>query len=214
MPRIGKAEARTDTDQQLVKALAHPVRAEALTILNARIASPNEIAKELEVHVGNVSYHVNELKKLGCVELVKTEPRRGATEHFYRGVARKYLDDGFWGRLSHNVRNGISLTAIRVLVGAVRDAVTAGTFDQRKDRHASVITYNLDERAWEEARDLYESTLDTMMEIGARAEGRLARGEPEGEGPGLRATFGLLAFESPVSHPPRGLATAGEDPAS
>jgi predicted transcriptional regulator len=75
MPKIGRS-GTTGFDRQLVKALAHPVRAEALTILNTRVASPNEIAKELDLPVGNVSYHVNELEKFGCVELVKTEQRR------------------------------------------------------------------------------------------------------------------------------------------
>lgn len=193
MPRIGRDNA-TDADRQLANALSHPLRAEALTILNARVASPNEIAKELGEHVGNVSYHVNELVKYGCVELVDTKQRRGATEHFYRGVARKYLDDDFWARLSHRVRNGISMSAIRVLVGAVRDSVSAGLFDKREDRHASVVTYTLDEKGWEEARDSYAQLLDRIMEIGAESEGRIAE---EGAEPALRGTFGLLAFESP-----------------
>jgi DNA-binding transcriptional ArsR family regulator len=200
MPRIGRSET-TDFDRQLVKALAHPVRAEALTILNARVASPTEIAKELGLPVGNVSYHVNELEKFGCIELVRTERRRGATEHYFRGVARSYLDDPFWSQLSHGVRNGISMGALRVLIGAVRESVEAGLFDARTDRHASVVTYNLDEQGWAEARALYESTLNGIMEIGAQSEGRLAEGDPDNRATALRATFGQLAFESPSSKP-------------
>ena len=197
MPRIGRDRA-TDADRQLAKALGHPLRAEALTILNARVASPNEIAQELEEHVGNVSYHVNELQKYGCVELVGTKQRRGATEHFYRGVARKYLDDDFWSRLSYGVRNGISLSALRVLVGAVRESVEAGLFDQRTDRHASVVTYALDRQGWQEARDQYEELLNRIMDIGVESEARIAEHRAT---PKLRATFGLLAFESPSAPP-------------
>lgn len=95
--RFGKAEI-SRADKTLAKALSHPVRAQALTILNARVASPSEIAEELELPLGNVAYHVNELEKFGCVELVRTVPKRGATEHFYRGVAQKYLSDDFFGK--------------------------------------------------------------------------------------------------------------------
>lgn len=190
---FGKAKS-TSADRQLVRALAHPVRAEALTTLNARTASPTEIANELDLHVGTVSYHVNVLQKLGCVELVRTAQRRGATEHYYRGVAMRYLDDGFWAKLSNAVRNGISVTALRVLIGAARDSVKAGIFDRRKDRHASVVTYNLDEQGWVDANGLLNDTLDGVMKIGAESEARVAK-DPEATP--IRATFGLLGFETP-----------------
>ena len=73
---------REVVDQQLIKALAHPVRAQALSILNERVASPNEIAKELKQGVGHVSYHINVLKQCECIELVGTEPRRGEADDY------------------------------------------------------------------------------------------------------------------------------------
>ncbi len=191
---FGKTKT-TSADRQLVRALAHPVRAEALTTLNARTASPNEIANELDLPVGTVSYHVNVLQKLDCVELVRTAQRRGATEHYYRGVAMRYLDDGFWAKLSDAVRNGISVTALRVLIGAARDSIQAGIFDRRKDRHASVVSYNLDEQGWTEANQLLNDTLDGVMKIGSESEARVAA-DPDAQS--IRATFGLLGFESPT----------------
>ena len=83
-------------DQRLVKALAHPLRVEILTILNERMASPNELSKELEEGLSQVSYHVKVLKDFECIEMVKTEPRRGAVEHYYRATARAFLTDSDW----------------------------------------------------------------------------------------------------------------------
>jgi len=177
-------------DQTLIKALSHPVRANALTILNQRVASPKEIAGELSEEVGKVSYHVKELRNLGCVELVDTAQRRGATEHYYRGVAQTYLGDEFWSMLSTGVRNGISVTGLKVLIEAAREAVEAGTFDTRVDRHLSCLTFSLDGEGWEEARDLLNETLDRLAEIGAQSEAREAKER-------ISATFGLLSFESP-----------------
>jgi DNA-binding transcriptional ArsR family regulator len=178
-------------DQVLIKALSHPVRAASLTILNQRVASPKEIAGELREEVGKVSYHVKELRNLGCVELVDTAQRRGATEHYYRGVARTYMNDSFWATLSTAVRNGISVTGLKVLIEAAREAVEAGTFDVRTDRHLSCLTFNLDEEGWGEANVLLNETLDRLVEIGARSESRDGKKR-------VRATYGLLGFESPA----------------
>src|SRR4029078_5682997 len=77
--------------QQLAKALAHPLRVRILSSLHNGISSPNQPAKEPSEPLGNVSYHVTTLLEYECVELVKTEPRRGAVEHFYRAPGRAFL---------------------------------------------------------------------------------------------------------------------------
>ena len=192
--QFGKTKV-TDAEQRLLMALRHPVRAEALSILNVRVASPAEIARELGLDVSKVAYHVNQLLAYECVEMVETRPVRGATEHFYRGVGQKYLDEGFWKKLSLNVRSAISLSGLRVIFRAIRDSVTAGIFDRQKDRHLAVVTYDLDGQAWKEIGDLYNETLDRTMEIAAEAAERLSQGKPRGKG--MRATFVQLAFESP-----------------
>jgi hypothetical protein len=160
-----------------------------------------EIARELDVPVGNISYHVKQLLEYDCVELVETKQVRGATEHFYRGVAQKYLHDELWFKLSHAVRNGISLTGIRVIVGAVRDSVAEGIFDRLKGRHLSVVTYQLDGAGWEELRALHKETLDRSMALATRSEGRIAEGKMKGGAKPIRATTVQLAFESPPGSP-------------
>jgi DNA-binding transcriptional ArsR family regulator len=49
--------------------------------------SPGEMATALGHPLGVVSYHVRMLRDYGAVELTRTEPRRGALQHFY--AARK-----------------------------------------------------------------------------------------------------------------------------
>lgn len=196
--RSGKTKM-TPVEQRLLMALRHPVRAEALSILNVRVASPAEIARELGLDVSKIAYHVNQLLAYECVEMVETRRVRGATEHFYRGVGHKYLDEGFWEKLSPNVRSAISLTSLRVIFGTIRDSVRAGIFDRQKDRHLAVVTYDLDRRGWEEIGAVYNTALDQTMEIAAEASERLGEGKPRGKC--LRATFVQLAFESPPGSP-------------
>jgi hypothetical protein len=142
-----------------------------------------------------------ELLEYDCVEMVDTKQVRGATEHFYRGVAQKYLHDELWFKLSHAVRKGISLTAIRVIIGAIRDSVSAGIFDRLKGRHVSVVTYQLDGAGWEELRALHKETLDRSLALATRAEGRIAEGKIQGSGKPIRATTVQMAFESPPGSP-------------
>src|SRR3954467_7349159 len=81
------------SEARIAKALAHPLRAQILKRLGERVASPGELAAELGAPLGVVSYHVRMLREYECVELVRTEPRRGALQHFYRATARPTLED-------------------------------------------------------------------------------------------------------------------------
>jgi hypothetical protein len=170
--------------------LAHPVRARALTVLNQRVASPSELAAEQGETVGYVAYHVRVLHELDLIDLVETRQVRGATEHFYRGAVQPYLGDDFWGRLPEDARSGISVAGLDVLNRAIKEAFEAGTFDARTDRHLSNVTLELDEAGWRQAAESLNSCLEDLMRIGADCKAR------NGNQP-LRATFGLMGFESP-----------------
>ena len=105
------AQTRTSPEgitQQLAKALAHPLRVRILTSLHKGVSSPNQLAQELGEPLGNVSYHVKTLLEYDCVELVKTEPRRGAVEHFYRATERAFFSAGDWEKIPASARKGIS----------------------------------------------------------------------------------------------------------
>lgn len=76
--------------EKLARARTHPIQVSALEVLTldgGREMSPSEIARELEVELNLLNYHVTELAKAGLVQLVREEQVRGATEHFYRVAA-------------------------------------------------------------------------------------------------------------------------------
>ena len=81
------AMSNKDKNDAVLSALGHPVRREILRKLaesNGKGVSPTEIADDLGEKLPNVSYHIRILAKTGVLKLVKTEPRRGAIEHFYK----------------------------------------------------------------------------------------------------------------------------------
>src|SRR5690349_11388114 len=96
-----------ELDEGLLKAISHPLRHRLLSMLDGRTASPNELARELGMPLGRVSYHIRLLADLGAIELVDTQPRRGALEHFYRAVTSAWFGEGDWARLPRSARHGI-----------------------------------------------------------------------------------------------------------
>jgi DNA-binding transcriptional ArsR family regulator len=179
-------------DRRLAKALSHPLRAHVLAILNERVASPNQIANELEEPLGNVSYHVKTLAEMGCIELVKTEPRRGAIEHFYRAVVRPFFSDKDWKRLPPSARQGISDATLQLIWEDTSDALDAGTFDGRTDRHLSRSRLSLDQTGWKQVNDLLVETMNRVRGIEAEcAERRSGNGEA-----GINTKMVLMHFES------------------
>lgn len=189
-----KSKAKEIVDQRLVKALGHPLRVEILSILNERVASPNQLAQELGEGLSQVSYHVKVLKEYECVELVKTEPRRGAVEHFYRGIERYFLDDANWRQLPKSLQGSISATALEVIVEGSVEAMKNGTFDARDDRHVSWTPLIVDEEGWRDLTSLLAGTLEQVLDIQAQSAGRLAETRAEG----IPANVAVLGFEAPT----------------
>ncbi|HVW45950.1 MAG TPA: winged helix-turn-helix domain-containing protein, partial [Solirubrobacterales bacterium] len=61
MPTEDHSHERQTIDQNLVRALAHPMRVRILEALQGRTASPTELAREFMESLGVVSYHANAL---------------------------------------------------------------------------------------------------------------------------------------------------------
>lgn len=186
-----KKKKGTGVDQRLVKALAHPLRVEILTILNERMASPNELSKELEEGLSQVSYHVKVLKDFECIEMVKTEPRRGAVEHYYRALERSFIPDSEWKSLPDSIKPGVSWSAFKMIIDDVVGAIKGGSFNARDDVHMSCTPGVVDEQGWDETVDLVNETLEKIIGIHADSAKRLAKSGEQG----IPATAVLMNFE-------------------
>jgi hypothetical protein len=163
----------------MAKALAHPLRVQLLAGLNEGVASPNELAKKLNEPLTNVSYHVRMLHDLGCIELVDTEPRRGALEHYYRAIVRPFFSDRDWKRLPKNTRGSISDATLQLVWDDAAEAIKTGLFDEREDRHLSRSVLCVDEQGWDQLNDLLAQTLDQAMQIQADSASRAAKADTD-----------------------------------
>ncbi len=74
-------------DNDLLKALRHPLRREILREMAGKEAiSPRELSTALRRPLSQVSYHVRMLAAYATILLVRTRPASGSTQHFYRAT--------------------------------------------------------------------------------------------------------------------------------
>lgn len=173
-------------DPRLIKALAHPLRVRILSILETRdMASPNEMADELNVSLGVMSYHVRRLHALGFLELVKRTPRRGAIEHHYRAKARPHVTDEGWAETPSIVKRAMVGASLQQITGFINTAAAQGGFD-RGDAHLSRTVVALDEQGWkqlagelarlmERVDELQDESLERVKASGEDADAAIKR---------------------------------------
>jgi DNA-binding transcriptional ArsR family regulator len=160
-------------DPRLVKGLAHPLRVHILRILQSRIASPSEIAEEIDAPLGNVSYHVRFLARVGLIELASTKPRRGAVEHYYRAVGRVRITDEAWAQVPQVVKNSLISSTLDEVGRYIGAAAAVGGFD-RHDANVSRRGIVVDEQGFSELAAAAKQLLDRAHEIEGDSAKRLA----------------------------------------
>ena len=181
------------TDSRIAKAYAHPLRIHILGLLDDRVASPSEIASELNAPLTHVSYHVRQLAGLGLIKLVRTTPRRGAVEHHYTAKIRPKITDDAWGQVPDVVKKNMVSGWVQQMGAHVADAVANDGFD-RANAHMSRIPVELDEKCWNSVAKELEKTFDRIYKIAGDAKARIEK-DPEIEH--WRSTASMMLFEGP-----------------
>jgi DNA-binding transcriptional ArsR family regulator len=187
-----KDAAGPTAQEKLVKALNHPIRVKALTILAERVASPTEIADEIDVPLSHVSYHVRVLDELGMIEIVEEEPVRGAVKHFYKSVQRPYLLEEM-EQLDPHVRTGFALYAFEALIKDASESLSTGTFIARPEYHFSRTPLQLDPQGFARVAQIQEEALEAIFEEEAASAGRMCESGEDA----VRTVAAMFTFEMP-----------------
>jgi DNA-binding transcriptional ArsR family regulator len=181
-------------DELVVFVLKHPIRVDALQILNEGEASAAQIARRTGQDMKQVGHHVKVLAEHGCIELVRVAQNRGAEEHFYVAALRPCIGDKEWALLAPTTRQEISALVFQAIVAEALAAFRNGTFDSRPDRHMSWQPLKLDEEGWGELMEELKASLERIEDIRTRAEERLIANDEKG----FLAIAAALGFERGV----------------
>lgn len=191
---MGKLKQSRGTDSVLAEAVAHPLRARCLTVLDERTASPSELKDILDVPLGDAAYHVKRLLEMGLIELVDTRPVRGAVEHFYRSIRRPNLSDEEFASLSPRERLDFASYICKLAFADATTAIEEGTFCRRPDAHVSRVPLLVDEEGWDELRETYSELLQRVLDVQAASAERMSRDPEAGSIP---TTALSMFFEMP-----------------
>ena len=191
---VGRDEKALTLKQKLIKALSHPLRVRILAYMNDREWSPNELAEELAEGLSQVSYHVKVLKDFELIEMTRTQPKRGAVEHFYRAVARAYIPTGMAKLIPKSGQEIIGNDILEEIDKDIAASVASGKFYARDDCHVSWTPADLDEKGCEEANELADEFVARFLEIKGNSVNRRAERKDGGEHIAISAA--VLVFGS------------------
>jgi hypothetical protein len=155
---------RSDSADPLGRLLRHPLRQHLLFKYAESVTSPSEIADALGEKLNVVSYHTNVLLDAGCLELVRTEPRRGAHQHFYRAVLTSEIHDADWEHLPTPLRRALVRLTMDAGFTEAGDALARGGMDGHAT-HVSRSFFLLDARGRDALASLLYETLTTAFAI-------------------------------------------------
>jgi DNA-binding transcriptional ArsR family regulator len=160
-------------DEDVARALAHPLRQRILMHLERQVQTPLDLARALDEPLNKIGYHVHALREAGCIELVRTEHRRGAIAHFYRPTARAFLSDEQWSALPLGVRRRLVVQTLGDVMADARTAAEGEGFDH-DDVHVTRTELELDDDGYGAMVELVNATLDRAFEIQAESLARQA----------------------------------------
>jgi DNA-binding transcriptional ArsR family regulator len=173
--------------------MGHPIRRAIMVSLNEGEASPAQLARQFGEPLNLIAYHTRILLEAGAIELARTEPRRGSTEHYYRALMRAFFDDREWAKLPVETRRAVFDQDIKRIVRDVRDAAADTGFDH-PEAHVSWTTLDLDEEGFDEVVQLLGETLEGILAIQARVAQRQVE-RRSGQAAGLSTEVAMLHFE-------------------
>jgi hypothetical protein len=111
------------------------------------------------------------LRDYECVELVRTEPRRGALQHFYRATARPRLDAEQWRALPAGLRRELADETITDVIADLGEAAAAGMLND-PEKTVTRTPLELDERGWRKLNRLLARTQEQALAIASESAAR------------------------------------------
>jgi DNA-binding transcriptional ArsR family regulator len=181
-------------DPKLAKVLSHPLRVRILRALEDGTASPNQIARRLDAPLPNVSYHVRALERAGLIVLEKTEPRRGAVEHYYKSAGRMRVSDKAWRDVPAIVKARLVDSTLGQIGELAAGAAVSGGFE-REQALLSRQAFVLDEEGFRDAHNVALEFIDAVRSIESESQERLRGEEPHSQA-ALPTCLAVMLFEN------------------
>jgi predicted ArsR family transcriptional regulator len=186
------------TRAELLNVLRHPTRVHCISVLTDCVASPKELAAELDCDLRHVRYHLKQLEAVDMVELVREDKDAAdgrVVEHFYRATKRAWFDRETWKNAVDP--SGATAAIMGIINEDIARAIVGGTLDE-KHNHISRTPALLDPDSYEELLALLAETLDGIFAIKERAANRIEPGTET-----IATVIEVIQFDLPTSDFPK-----------
>lgn len=188
---MGKPDAGGEVDQNLIRALAHPLRVKILQVLGEETSSPVQLSALLEEPIGSIAYHTKVLAARDCIELVETRPVRGAVEHFYKAKPHMVLKAQSWRKTPPALRSEIVGSSLHEFTTRALAALQAGTSEEGDGSNLTSLAFTVDEQGLSEIGEILGSLEEKFQAVGERCSTRLQDADE-----GISIVVAVAAFEA------------------
>lgn len=182
-------------DEQLFRLLHNPGQLAALVALVEGPASKSDVARELGTKLNKADYDVGELEKMGLVEPIGTEMRRGQETTIYRAVMRPILNNKEWDELGQDDRERLVLWTHQLLLRDVAIAWQARTLQARAESHNTRSPLRVDEKGWVKLNRIQDEALKASREVEVESVDRARDAGDESKLINVRTA--MFCFEMP-----------------
>lgn len=213
MPRsqIGDQQRRNHSDAPLhldagqvplstriAKVLTDPLNLKIVKTLHAEPLSPTQLFARLGGRsLWSVDRRCQMLTELGW--LVRDADQTDARAVLYRAAGPEVFDAEVWKTIPEKATEAQSWPIFHEFCTKATEALREGSFNARKDRHLSWVTFLLDERGWKQASAALRRCDKELSAIGKAARSKAADAARSRDvPPPYVATFLLTGFEDPL----------------
>ncbi len=139
---------RTVKNLEQIKVMAHPLRMRLLEAFSHKPMTAKQVAGQLGEQPTRLYYHVNALKRVGIIELVKTSKKRGTTEKYYRTVADNFIVDRSLFELKPRAKAAVTRMQIMTTkifenaLSEIRQSLAEKLVDPKSEKGKLTLSHN------------------------------------------------------------------------
>jgi hypothetical protein len=156
------------------------IQLNVLILLSESNAALGEIVAALDTGIEETAEHLEQMQKLGLLEVVEDAPRRGKSEPRYRALVRPLIGNEEWATLNLEHRQRLATWTMQMINHDVGESLAAGCFASPLDAHTSRTVSLVDDRGWRELNRIQNEALEAIFAVQASSAERLAESGEEG----------------------------------
>lgn len=182
---------------RLSEILSDPLRVRIVSEGSAAAISPRSFRDEFGgPSLASVLEAFEALERIGWLSRLPEKAEEAPPEAFdrlYRTAKPVLFHNSVWSSIPDSTKVLLSSRVFETISARVKNAMKAGTFDKRDDRHHTWTPLALDRQGWDSVIGRVDALFYALFEEQEEAAARMAE---SGEEP-IPMTVALLAFESP-----------------